>query len=482
MPDPIERLDEMRIQANALLLEIDQLSQLSEPTDAELERLDEAMSEADDLRSRIEDAENRLEKAEERQRKVAELRGFLDKPGYTGPGTPSGPELWRQSNRDVYDLSDIRTLGVPEETVAREFRARARQAVEDAPEWCNDDQRETATRHIDRDGTGAIGKHYLQHGSPEYTDAWFRYIKTGEQRAALTTTGANGGFLIPFHLDPTVILTNTGTVNPFRTISKVATVASNVWHGVSSAGVTAEWTAEAAEVTDASPTFAQPTITPHRADAYVQASREVVEDAQNIASDIAAMFADARDRLESAAFATGSGDASNQPYGVVTRMQLTTASRVSAQTNAQFGAVDVFNLVNNLPARYQDNCVWVAHWFVYNLARQFGGANQPNFWVDLGPGIPSQMLGRSTYQSSVMLNAAGGVGLSTATASSDDILILGDFSQGFQIVDRVGMEVLYNPLVIKSSALRPSGEISWTAFWRVGADTVNTDAFRLLRV
>jgi HK97 family phage major capsid protein len=96
--------------------------------------------------------------------------------------------------------------------------------------------------------------------------------------------------------------------------------------------------------------------------------------------------------------------------------------------------------------------------------------------VDLGPGIPSQLLGRSTYQSSAMPAAP----LSSATASSDDVLILGDFSE-YLIVDRVGMEVVYNPLVLGSNR-RPTGEVGWAAFWRVGADVTNADAFRLLRV
>lgn len=467
-------LEEMRVEARALLLEVEELSGLAEPTDAEIARIDEATAEMDELRGKIEAAEDRLQKAEERQKKVAELRGFLNKPGFV-----EGPTLVTTNHRDPYDLSEIRTLGVTQESLAREFSARAHDAVEQAPSWMTDEQRTNAMRHVDNDGTGNIAKHYLEHGSQDYTDAFFGYIRTGEKRAALSTTAANGGYLIPFHLDPTVILTNTGTANPFRQISKVVTIGQNVWHGVSSAGVTAEWTAEAAEVTDASPTFAQPTITPIRADAHVVASREVVQDTENLASEIAMLFRDAKDRLESTAFAVGTG--TTQPFGIVTALQLTTASRVAAQTNASFGAVDVFNLVNNLPARYQENCSWVAHWFVYNLARQFGGANQPNFWVDLGPGIPSQMLGRSTYQSAHILNAANGVGLSTATASNDDILILGDFSN-YVIVDRVGMEVVFNPLVIKSSALRPSGEVSWTAFWRVGADSVNDDAFRMLRV
>lgn len=470
-------LNELREKAQALADEIDTLSRVADPTEDEATRLAEACEEAGPLAEQI-----RLAETEKRNADLAAIRSFATKPGHVEVPAepPASPTLVVRTKRDPFDLSDVRMAGglvdgrLNSSTVS-ELRSRAHDAIEQAPEYMGHNARETAARHVDRDDTGQMAGHILSYGSPEYTDAWFRYLRTGEKmRAALSTTAANGGYLIPFHLDPSIILTNSGAANPFRAISRVETITQNVWHGVSSAGVTAEWTAEAAEFTDASPTFGQPTITPIKADAYVQASFEVTQDS-NIAAQIGMLFADAKDRLESAAFATGTG--STQPWGIVSRLQATTASRVTAQTNASFGSIDVFALVNGLPARHQANCSWMAHWSIYNLVRNFGsGANSSAFWVDLGPGIPSQLLGRPTYQSSSMFAAP----LSTATASNDDILVLGDFSN-YLIVDRVGMEVVYNPLVLGSNR-RPSGEVGWAAFWRVGADCTNADGFRLLRV
>ncbi len=428
---------------------------------------------------------DRLQAKFDRLRRTASM---LENRQNGGPG----PTLVTRTNRDPYDVTEIRALELQEgpKVVSQELRSRALDAIEQAPEYVSDDHRESATKLIDSPGGNAedsdwgrtFATYMLTHGSPEYTRSYFEYLKGGlnnvENRAALSTTGANGGFMIPFFLDPTIILTNAGTVNPMRGLAKVVTIPTNVWHGVSSDGVTAEWTSEASEMTDASPAFLQPTITPIRADAYVQASFEVVADS-NVAAQIGMLFADAKNRLEGTAFVSGTG--STQPEGIVTRLNATTNSRVAAQTNASFGAVDVFALVNNLPPRYQDKCSWLAHWFTYNLARQFGGANQPNFWVDLGPGIPSQMLGVSTYQSSAMLNSSGAVGLSSATSSNDNILILGDFSEGYLIVDRIGLETVYNPLVIGSNR-RPTGEVGWACYWRVGADTTNAKAFQMLVV
>jgi HK97 family phage major capsid protein len=73
-----------------------------------------------------------------------------------------------------------------------------------------------------------------------------------QQRARSTTDDA-GGYLVPMSLDVAVILTSSGSTNPMRQIARNVTIATDSWNGVSSAGVTAEWIAEASEVADASP-------------------------------------------------------------------------------------------------------------------------------------------------------------------------------------------------------------------------------------
>lgn len=80
-----------------------------------------------------------------------------------------------------------------------------------------------------------------------------------EQRA-MSTSDSAGGYMIPLTLDPAVQLTSSGSINPLRQISRVVQIATDSWNGVTSAGVTAEWTAEAAEMADASPTLGSPSI------------------------------------------------------------------------------------------------------------------------------------------------------------------------------------------------------------------------------
>jgi predicted phage gp36 major capsid-like protein len=44
------------------------------------------------------------------------------------------------------------------------------------------------------------------------------------------------------------------------------------------------------------------------------------------------------------------------------------------------------------------------------------------------------------------------------------------------------MSVLYEPMVKSTGSNRPTGQAGWFAFWRVGSDVVDPDAFRLLQL
>lgn len=406
--------------------------------------------------------------------------------------TTADPSLTvtRINDENPNDLSTLRGAPGSRER-ATDLRDRVMRTL-DRYSHLSDEQREVVERHADSPN---VAEHIARYGSPEYRDAFLDLLAnptlgvaglTPEaarlvsdiQRTALNEgTTTQGGFLVPPMLDPTIILTNNGTENPFRAISTIKSITTQTWKGVTSAGVTAEWLAEATEAADASPTVAQPTITPAKAAAWIQASFEVLEDT-SVGAEVAGLLADARDRLESAAFAVGSG--SNQPKGIVTALQAVTASRVAGTSGAagaaDFVVGDIYAVDNDLPPRHRPNATWVANKVVYNKIRRFGEGStgsQSAFWVDLGGGRPPELIGYPCIQSSEMDSTI-------VSGSNDDILILGDFRK-FYIVDRVGMSVAFEPLV-KGSNRRPTGEVGWFAYWRVGSDTVDANAFRMLRV
>jgi HK97 family phage major capsid protein len=143
-------------------------------------------------------------------------------------------------------------------------------------------------------------------------------------------------------------------------------------------------------------------------------------------------------------------------------------------TGNVFVADDVYALKGALPPRYRPNASWVASEAIYLLIRQFATGTGPQnaFWADLGMATPSLLLGRPTYESSVMANAL---------ADAAKILLVGDIAKTYTIVDRIGMTVMFNPLVVGTANNRPTGESGWFASWRTGGGVVNADAARVLK-
>lgn len=419
----------------------------------------------------------------ERLARIEEIREVHTRAQAAGRGVERGTGPALVERRDPYaDLDQVRggLIGAPD------LQARAKTAIEHTPTYVTDDAREAATRLVEGgDRHGRISRHMLLTGNDAYVRAFENLLggvqpwqlEADEQdalRASMSLTDGNGGYLAPFFLDPTIILTNAGATNPFRSIARVVSITTDVWHGITSAGVSASWLAENTAASDASPTFTQPTITPHKAAAWLTGSFEVTEDT-NIGAQVGMLLADARDRLEADAFATGSG--SGQPFGVVTSVAADSGSVVDTATADTYAVGDVYKLKAALPPRYRPNASWVASDPILLATRQFGTSNVYHaFWADFGMDTPSQLLGRPVYESSQM------AGSEVAASQTDNakILLVGDFMQ-YLIVDRIGMQVQYDPLVKNSSGL-PLGQVGWFAHWRVGADCTDTSAFRLLNV
>lgn len=319
-------------------------------------------------------------------------------------------------------------------------------------------------------GQSNIAKHILMTGSDEYLEAFRAYLhdpQTEQSRAALTLTpGSAGGFLLPFVLDPSIILTNAGSANPWRRISRIVQTTSSTWNGVNSAGVNAAWLAEATIVTDGTPTLGNVVVTPVKAAAWVYGSYEVLEDT-DFGQQLPSLLADAKDRLEEAAFATGGG--TTVPNGVVVGATTT----VSTATTLVYAIGDIYATHAALPARFRNSpkVAWVMNVAYINKTRQLDPAGGSSFWTNLGQGAPETLLGAPVYESTTM---------SAATASGTLEVIFGDFNQ-FIIADRVGVSMIYDPLVQGTGGILPTGQAGWFMFWRTGSSLSTVNAFRVLK-
>lgn len=373
-----------------------------------------------------------------------------------------------------------------------EMRSRALDAVEAAD--TDDAAKAEVVRKLERvdDKRGSIAKLVLATGSDDYQSAFHKILahrqelltvderhalaRAEELRAALSLTDANGGYAVPFTLDPTLIVTNAGVADPIRMISTVKTITTDTWNGLSSAGVTASWDGEAAVVSDDSPTVAQPSIKAEKAQAFVQGSIEISQDWQNLSGELSGLFADAKSRLEGAAWITGAGPGSDQPTGIVTALD-GGGREVSPATAETFAKADVYATRKHVGPRYRGMGSFVAALGTIDAIRQFGSTDDA-FLVDLGGATPQRLLGQNLYEASSMDDADD---INAAATADNHILVFGDFSQ-YYIIDRVGMTVEYIPHVFDPSTGRPTGQRGWYAFWRVGADSVNDNAFAVLNV
>jgi HK97 family phage major capsid protein len=197
-------------------------------------------------------------------------------------------------------------------------------------------------------------------------------------------------------------------------------------------------------------------------------SYEILEDS-DFETELPGLLADAKDRLEEAAFATGTG--SGQPKGIVTAA--TTVYTCADITNHTIAIADVYGIQAALPARFRRNASWVAAISAINRFRQLDTAGGSSYWTNLGQGQPERLLGGGIFESTTIQAYTG-------AAAGQLPAVYGDFSQ-YAIVDRIGMSVMYEPMIKDTSTGRPTGQGGWFAFWRVGADALVPGAFRTLK-
>jgi len=386
--------------------------------------------------------------------------------------------------KNPWDLSEMRTFNRTPGEVGSELRARAVSAIETMP-GMNQRRREGATSIIDEfdNDRGDISRHALYTSTPAYLRAFAKAARgqqhsftPDEQEAvtrAMSLTDGSGGFLVPFQLDPTVIITSDGSRNDIRQVARQVVATGDVWNGVSAGQTVFSWDAEASEVSDDASTFLQPTVAIHKGAGFVPISIEALADEQNVAQEVGRLLTFGKESLEAAAFATGTG--SGQPFGIVTALA-GSASEINAAADDTFAIGDVYTIQGALPARYRADAVWLANNAIYNLIRRFDTQGGAGLWTTLGNDRPQQLLGRNALEAEGMDST-----VTVAGAVSNFILIFGDFSN-YVIADRIGMTVEFIPHLLHLTTNRPSGQRGWYAYFRVGADSVNDAGFRLLDV
>lgn len=322
----------------------------------------------------------------------------------------------------------------------------------------------------------------VQRSTDAYEDA-FRAMLSGtpvamlpdELRTALSTiTSANGAYLLPTHLDPTIILSNTGTSNVMRQYATIKQLPAGykTWTGITSAGVTASWDTELSEVSDDSPTFDDESISTFQGRAFCQASIQALEDIVGLEDDLMMLFADARDRLEGAAHMTGAGSTS-APLGLFTAINASSSLQTTSTTAATIGEVDIHALYRALPVRWRRNGSWVMNPLYSTAIKRLGTAVSSAYSGDLTAPVSSRILDKPVVETD-------DAPTTQTTTALDQEIVFADLSQFF-IVDKVGSGgVEFIPHLFNTANNLPDGRRGWLFHWRGGSGMPNLAAGRIL--
>jgi len=463
--NPRNRLAEVEARRAAIQAEVVALDSLETPTDDEATRAESLATEFADLETEGVALRAKIEKLDA-------VRSASIDPTKVEPAFHVPNVIVRN---DPFD-----NIGQIDRTDPSEQVSRAMSAIEGMGRKMADAETEEVARKVEN--ISGVARHVLLTGAPAYRSAFEEYMRTQGRpnytaeeaqavRASLSLTSANGGYSLPFNLDPTLIYTGAASKNPIRRISRVEQGTSDKWNGVTASAVTTYWKAEGSAFTDGSPTTGGPSIDAAMLTAYVTGSYEIFQDS-NLLSQLPALIGEAFEFEEGAAFVTGSG--SNAPKGIVTAISATAGSTVTATTRGAFtsaSAVDVFALLNSVASRFEDSATWVANKATFNTIKQMSTAsNGSYFWSDFNAAVGSPLLGSPIAQSSTM---------ASATTSGTVLIVLGDFSR-FLIYDRLGTQVEYIQNVVDGSGL-PTGQRGLVAYKRVGSDVLDLNAFRFLK-
>ena len=293
------------------------------------------------------------------------------------------------------------------------------------------------------------------------------HLAADASRALGLSAGA-GGYAIPIQLDPTVIPTSSGSLNPLRQIARVELAVGNHWKGVTSSGVTAAFAAEGTEASDNSPTLGSPDIYPEKAQSFVPFSIEVGQDWIAIEQELVRMFTDAKDLVEAEKFITGLGHASSEPEGLL----VGGTAVVTTSATATIGVGDIYAVKEALAPRWQPRASWLAAPAYVDKVRRLTGPGNTTEMPVYTDGPPVQILRKQAYEHS---------GMTTAATSGASAITYGDFSQ-FLVVDRVGMQVEVVSHLFGTASGYPTGQRGFYCWWRTSSQCLNQAAFKTLKL
>ena len=510
----LKQLGEVQQEMAVIKAQLEQAAEMPDPEGDEVARskvLEERANQIDDLVKRFDELQALEGPLLERSRRLDEIKAYALSSANVDGGDGAAPSRFGANFNRPVDPFDT----PPSQLSRKDLIDRARRVVgESRLPSLRADSKEQVDGYIQRganrdtdtnltagrfDGT-YIAMRALLTENPAYQSAFQKYaagrniatMTRSEQEAVAAyyeyedqvarsmseNTTTAGGFGIPILIDPTIILTSGAMDAPLLRVCRVETVTNNLWNGVSSAGMSWSYTTESTEVSDNSPTLAQPTVRVHMPKGFIPYTIEVGMDYPGFADEMGRLINQGYTDLLATKTMTGTG--TNEPFGIFVAASTATDVLIPT-TDGAFGGVDIFATWAKLPERFRPNATWVMSVSCQNAIRAFAAqttVNSAYFTIDLTGGTFS-LNGRPVIVTDYAptftgVNVPGTTGL-------QNILCVGDWQQGYLWVNRAGMTIEQIPNLFGASNRFPLGQRGLFAYARNGGNIVNTRSQVLLQ-
>ncbi|MFF4907200.1 phage major capsid protein [Streptomyces sp. NPDC001260] len=382
-----------------------------------------------DARETWDAAEQFIRRGEESQRRLTDLydQGAYDR-GLSGltERREEGDQWLSRGERVLDDLSG-------RELLSDESRDKLQRAIDDT----RGHERQTVGKYLSLLGDDAYARAFTKVMSGETghlrwtpeEHAAYQAVEMNRSALGVGAAGNGAGYAVPLVLDPSVNLTSGGSINPVRQVANVISIVGDRWVGVNSEGVVADWTLEGREVPATELSFDQPAITTRKYSAFVVYSFELEGDWTGLLKELQAIFSDAVDNQQAAAFAHGAGPADGEfaePEGLVTALSGSASELYTLDYNS-FLRDDLLALRYAVPARFRANAKVLGALEILDQIREFPAIESSTGDVSLlTEGNPPSFRGWPVYEYSELGN--------DSTFAGDSILVAGDFNRGYKIV------------------------------------------------
>jgi HK97 family phage major capsid protein len=318
-----------------------------------------------------------------------------------------------------------------------------------------------------------------------YKQAFQNVLRKGEKslpadefKVLQVGVDSDGGFLVPADTSGRIV-SRVFELSPIRAIANVQPISSDRLEGIADIGEAADgWVGETTDRPEtATPGLGKYEIMAHEQYAQPKATQKLLDDASvDVEAWLATKVADRFARREGAAFITGNGAA--QPRGFAAYPTAATADatrawgtleHVNTGVNSAFAASNpadvLFDLEASFKTAYLANARIVTRRSVITLIRKFKDLQGQYLWQPgLQAGRPATLIGYPLVMAEDM----------PALAAGSLSLAMGDFSEGYQIVDRLGVRTLRDPYTEKPY-------VKFYSIRRVGGAVVNFEAIKFLR-